>query len=80
MVWEDALASQFYLDGMAPSGASGAASGNVVMLKLKEASSAKKISYLKEMNWSPDKLLFGTNGIAALTFCDVVIAPSAGGE
>ena len=46
----------------------------MVTLKLKEASAAKKITYLKEMNWSQDKLLMGANGIAALTFCDVPIA------
>ena len=47
---------------------SGAVSGNVVTLKLKETSAAKKITYLKEMNWSQDKLLIGANGIAALSF------------
>ena len=46
------------------------------MLKLKAASTAKKISYLKEMNWSQDKLLIGVNGIAALTFYDVDIVPA----
>ncbi len=46
---------------------------NVVTLKLKEASSAKKITYLKEMSWSQKRLLIGANGIAALTFCDVTI-------
>ena len=30
--------------------------------------------YLKESEWSQDKLLIGANGIAALTFCDVPIA------
>ena len=59
---------------------SGAVSGNVVTLKLKAASAARKISYLKETAWSQDKLIVGTNGIAALTFCDVAIAPSAGAQ
>ncbi len=73
VVWTDSLASQFYLDGVADKVAAGAVSGNVVTLKLTEASAAKKIAYLKEMNWSQDKLLVGANGIAALTFCDVEI-------
>jgi hypothetical protein len=73
VVWADALASQFYLDGIADRVASGAVSGNVVTLQLKEASAAKKITYLKEMNWSQEKLLIGANGIAALTFCNVPI-------
>ena len=34
MVWKDALASQFYLDGQEGKVASGAVSGNVVTLKL----------------------------------------------
>ena len=44
-----------------------------VTLKLKETSAAKTITYLKEMNWSQEKLLMGANGIAALTFCNVPI-------
>jgi hypothetical protein len=47
--------------------------GNVVALKLKEASAARKITYLKETDWSQDRLLWGENGIAALTFCNVPI-------
>ena len=48
-----------------------------VPLKLREAASAKKITYLMEMNWSQDKLILGANGIAALTFCNVPIAAFA---
>ena len=73
VVWVDALASQFYLDGVADKVASGAVSGNAVTLRLKETSAAKKITYLKEMNWSQEKLVIGANGIAALTFCNVPI-------
>jgi hypothetical protein len=73
VVWADALAGQFYLDGEKERVASGSVSGNVVTLKLREAASAKKITYLKEMNWSQDKLILGANGIAALTFCNVPI-------
>ena len=72
-LWRDSLASQFYLDGAAGKVASGAVSGNVLTLKLKDASTARKITYLKEIAWSQDKLLFGANGIAALTFCNVPI-------
>jgi len=71
--WKDDLVEQFYLDGEADKVASGTLNGNVLTLKLKEASAAKKITYLKEMRWGQDKLLRGTNGIAALTFCDVAI-------
>ncbi len=73
IVWTDALAGQFYLDGEKDKVASGSVSGHVLTLKLKEASAAKKITYLKETSWSQDTLLNGANGIAALTFCNVPI-------
>ena len=73
VIWLDALAGQFYLDGEKDKVASGALSGNVLTLKLKAPATATKITYLKEMNWNPNDLVFGTNGIAALTFCDVPI-------
>ena len=74
VVGADSLADQFYLDGQKGKVVSLSIAGNVVTLKLKEPSAAKKIAYLNELNWSQDKLLIGANGIAALTFCDVAIA------
>jgi hypothetical protein len=71
VVWNDALTTQFYLDGKAGGIASGSASGNVVMLKLASAATAKTITYLMERSWDPNNLLYGQNGIAALTFCKV---------
>ena len=71
VIWLDSLAGQFYLDGEKDKVASSAVKGNVITLKLKAPSTAKKITYLKEMAWNPNDLIFGTNGIAALTFCDV---------
>jgi len=73
VVWADSLAGQIYLDGAKDKVASGTVTGNVLTLKLKEASAAQRITYLKEMSWSQDKLIVGANGIAALTFCDVGI-------
>ena len=61
------------MDGEKDKVASGSVSGNVLTLKLKEASAAKKITYLKETSWSQNTLLNGANGIAALTFCNVPI-------
>ena len=77
VVWEDSLSTQFYLDGVADKGITGAVSGNILTLKLPATSAARKITYLKEMNWSQDKLLVGVDGIAALTFCDVPIEDPA---
>ena len=75
VAWDDKLAEQFYLDGEKDKVASGSVTGNVLTLKLKEPSAAKTITYLKEAAWNQDTLLNGTNGIAALTFCEVPILP-----
>ncbi|MCK4786859.1 MAG: hypothetical protein KAV87_24090, partial [Desulfobacteraceae bacterium] len=77
MVWTNSLTSEFYLDGVANNITSGAVSGKVIILKLKEASSAQKITYLDSKSWSQDRLLCGENGIAALTFCDVPISKNS---
>ncbi len=71
VLWGDALADQFYLDGEKDKVASGRVAGNVLTLKLRSASTAQTITYLKETDWSQDTLLEGTNGLAALTFCEV---------
>ncbi len=76
VVWVDTLAGQFYLDGEKDKVASGSVSGNVLTLRLKEASSATTITYLKEIEWNPDTLLNGANGLAALTFCNVPLEPT----
>ena len=69
----DALAGQFYLDGEKDKATLGTLIGNVLTLKLREPSTTKKLTYLKESAWSQEKLVIGTNGIAALSFCDVPI-------
>lgn len=75
--WHDALVSEFYLDDAGGQVVSGSATGNVVTLQLAAASTAAKITYLKERDWSQDRLIIGANDIAALTFCDVAIEPPA---
>ena len=77
VAWSDTLAGQFYLDGEKDKVASGSVAGNVLTLKLKEASTAGRITYLKEVSWKQETLLNGTNGIAALTFCDVPLVTAA---
>ena len=69
------MRDQFYLDGQAKQVASGSANGNQLVLKLKGPSQARSVTYLDSAAWSPDNLLYGQNGIAALTFCDVPILP-----
>ena len=43
----------------------------MVRLKLgKPAAAGATVSYLDGRTWKPGRVLRGTNGIAALTFCD----------
>lgn len=77
VLWNDTLSSQFYLDGEKDKISSGSVSGNVLTLKLKEASTATTITYLKEVAWKQETLLVGENGIAALTFCEVPLQPTS---
>jgi hypothetical protein len=73
IVWSDALTSQFHLDGEPKQVASGSANGSRMTLKLKSPSKAKFVTYLDSASWNPDNLLYGQNGLAALTFCEVPI-------
>lgn len=75
VAWTNTLASQFYLDGESGKVASGSVSGNVLTLKLTAPSTARHITYLDSKSWDPNNLLYGANGIAALTFCDVPVSP-----
>ncbi len=75
VVWNDALAGQFYLDGEQGKVAVGSVSGNVLTLQLTGPSTAQRITYLDSKSWNPTNLLYGANGIAALTFCSVPISP-----
>ena len=73
VVWSDALTSQFHLEGEPKWVTTGSASGIHITLKLKGSSKAETVTYLDSANWNPDNLLFGKNGLAALTFCEVPI-------
>ncbi|MCX6872593.1 MAG: DUF2341 domain-containing protein [Verrucomicrobia bacterium] len=75
VIWLDSLAGQFYLDDAKDMVAKGSVNGNVITLQLKAPATAGKITYLKELNWNQNDLIFGKNGIAALTFCDVPVLP-----
>jgi hypothetical protein len=73
IVWNDGLTSQFYLDKTEGIVVSGAVTGNVLTLTVKNPGVFERITYLKEMSWNQNNLLFGQNGMAALTFCDVPV-------
>jgi hypothetical protein len=71
VAWIDALVSQFYLDGEAGKISSGSVTGNLLTLKLAAPATAKTITYITDKKWDPKTLLYGNNGLAALTFCEV---------
>lgn len=73
--WSDSLVSQFHLDGEPNQVVAGSANGGRITLKLKGPTKSTTVTYLDSANWSPDNLLYGQNGLAALTFCDVPIEP-----
>lgn len=43
------------------------------ILRMKPRTQADQITCLDSARWNPEKLLYGENGVAALTFCDVLI-------
>lgn len=77
VIWFEQLAGQFYLDGQPDQFVSGSTKGNILILKLKSPSTAKNITYIKEVNWKQETLLIGENGLAALTFCEVPLQSGA---
>ncbi len=74
--WSDTLVSQFHLDGEAKQVVSGSANGSRITLKLKGTTKSKTVTYLDSASWNPDNILYGTNCLAALTFCEVPISTS----
>ena len=78
MAWNTGVPSLIFLDGVANKVASGSVSGKVIKLALSAASTASAITYLQgTTSWAQGNLLYGTNGIAALTFAEVPIALTA---
>ena len=74
--WNPGAPGLFYLDGLAGKVTGGSASGTVIKLKLDTPSTAGTITYLQGSAWASagsvqGNLLYGTNGVAALTFADV---------
>ena len=74
VVWDDLLAGQFYFDDAGGVVVGGVVTDNVLTLALKEPTAPGRISYLMEKSWKQDNILFGRNGMAALTFCNAPIS------
>ncbi len=80
VAWNPGAPGLLFLDGVAGKVASGSATGNVIKLQLTAASTAATITYLKgTVAWNQANILYGSNGIAALTFADVPIEPTPTG-
>ena len=77
MAWNNNSKGLFLLDGVAGKVTSGTVVGNLIKLQLTAASTATTITYLKGVGWDgiQDNLLYGANGLAALTFYGVDVAP-----
>ena len=76
MQWRDEMKRYIYLDNVAAPIANGTTSGNVITLKLNSQSVASRIAYLAGRDWdgTPKHLIYGSNGVAALAFCDVMLS------
>ena len=77
MAWTNATKGLIYLDGVAGKVSAGSVAGNVIMLQLTGCTTNQTITYLRDDCWDGNQanLIYGRNGIAALTFADVAIAP-----
>ena len=77
MNWNTTAKTNFYLDRGANQVTAGSASGNVVKLQLTGPSTNQTIGYVLSSAWDglTANLLYGSNGVAALTFYGVPIAP-----
>ena len=79
MTWKPECKAWIELDGKAAPISAGQVAGNSLILQLSAPSDAKAIAYLSGKTWDgkPDRLIYGTNGIAALALSGVPLAPSA---
>ena len=79
MQWNAFSTVNFFLDRVGGKVASGSATGKIVKLQLNGASTSQTIDYVVDQFWDGNagNLLYGSNGIAALSFYAVPIAASA---
>ena len=74
VIWDEKIIERFHLDddSVKLSGVGG--SQKTITLKLTGPSTAKSLSYIRGSKWKQeDAIIWGANGIAALTFCEVPI-------
>ena len=74
VTWDDEVALRFRLDDDSAELNSIGGTGKIITLKLAKPSTAKNLSYVRGGKWrQEDAIIWGSNGIAALTFCEVPI-------
>ncbi len=74
VTWDDEVALRFRLDDESAELNSIGGTGKIITLKLAKPSTAKNLSYVRGGKWrQEDAIIWGSNGIAALTFCEVPI-------
>jgi hypothetical protein len=73
MTWKDTMASQFRLDGQPGRVVSGVVSGSQLRLRTMGEKPVSEITWIVDRSWDPGALVYGTNGIAALTFSEVSV-------
>ena len=81
MSWNSVSTANYYLDKVGGKVTSGSAAGKVVILQLTSAAATTAtLDYLEDDFWNPSEavssLLYGSNGIPALTFADVPVGPT----
>jgi hypothetical protein len=79
MQWTDECKAWIELDGKPAPISAAMVKGNLITLQLSEPSTSKIIGYVSGKSWDgrPDKLLYGTNLIAALAFAGVPLESPA---
>ena len=82
MSWNSFSTANYWLDKVGSNITSGNVSGNIVKLQLASAGTATStLDYLEDTHWAytetTSSLLYGANGIPALTFADVPIAAAS---
>ena len=78
MAWNPGATGLLQLDGVSGKVASGSVTGKVVKLQLVAASTATTVTYLQSQSgWFQGNILYGSNGVAALTFANVSIGLAA---
>ena len=75
--WNKEIAGRFYLDEESEKVISVGGTGKSVKLKLAGPSTATQLTYIKGGKWRQEEaIIWGANGVAALTFCEVPITPA----